>query len=111
MLTTRYKSHQAYAGLLKNHTYAIWGKKAVKCFPGGFFLDFVRRSGTTRAEGPHGGASHVRGAKQIRIGRRPRFFLPLPFSYRRIKVGKIAPNTYVPWQGAVTPFGWVQCSS
>ena len=33
-------------------------------FRGGVFLDFVRRSGTTRAEGPHGGASHVRRAKR-----------------------------------------------
>jgi len=32
------------------------------------FLDFVRRSGTTRTEGPHGGASYVRGAKRNRIG-------------------------------------------
>ena len=31
------------------------------------FLDFVGRSGTTRAEGPHGGASCVRGAKRNRI--------------------------------------------
>ena len=31
----------------------------------GIFLGFVRRSGTTRAEGPHGGvASHVRGARR-----------------------------------------------
>ena len=34
----------------------------------GTFLDFVRRSGTTRAEGPHGGALHVRGAKRNRVG-------------------------------------------
>ena len=33
----------------------------------GVLLDFVRRSGTTRAEGPHGGASYVRGAKRNRI--------------------------------------------
>ena len=30
-------------------------------------LDFVRRSGTTRAEGPHVGPQHVRGAKRSRI--------------------------------------------
>ena len=35
----------------------------------GIFLDFVRRSGTTRAEGPHGGALHVRRAKRNRIDR------------------------------------------
>ena len=40
------------------------------------FLNFVRRSGTTRAAGPHG--AHVRGAKRNRVDRRPRFILPPP---------------------------------
>ena len=32
------------------------------------FLDSVRRPGATRTEGPHGGASYVRGANRNRIG-------------------------------------------
>ena len=43
----------------------------------GIFLDFVRRSGTTRAEGPHG--AHVRRAERNRIDRRPQIILPLFF--------------------------------
>ena len=35
----------------------------------GVFLDFVRRPGTTRAEGPHGCASHVRRAERNRMDR------------------------------------------
>ena len=33
-------------------------KKSGNVFRVGIFLDFVRRSGTTRAEGPHGGVTH-----------------------------------------------------
>ena len=47
----------------------------------GIFLDFVRRSGTTRAEGPHGGALHVRRAKRNRIDRRSWIMLPLLCRY------------------------------
>ena len=42
-------------------------KRGVMFFGWVFFFDFVRRSGTTRAEGPHGGTSHVRGAKRNRV--------------------------------------------
>ena len=42
-------------------------KKAVKFYGWGFFCGFVRRSGTTRTEGSHGGASYVRRAKRNRI--------------------------------------------
>ena len=35
----------------------------------GICLDFVGRSGTTRAEGPHVGPQYVRGAKRNRINR------------------------------------------
>ena len=48
-------------------------KKGGNVFRAGIFLDSVRRSGTTRAESPHG--AHVRGAKRNRIDRRPRIFL------------------------------------
>ena len=47
----------------------------------GVLLDFVRRSGTTRAEGPHGGASYVRGAERNRVDCRPRIIVP--FFFRR----------------------------
>ena len=43
-------------------------RKVGRSFRVGMCLDFVRRSGTTRAEGPHG--AHVRGAKRNRIDRR-----------------------------------------
>ena len=44
-------------------------QKGGNVFRVGICLDFVkkRRSGATRAEGPHG--AHVRGAKRNRIGR------------------------------------------
>ena len=42
-------------------------KKSGDTFRVGIFLDFVGRSGTARTEGPHGGASYVRGAKRNRI--------------------------------------------
>ena len=42
------------------------GKRAV-ALSGGHFLGFVRRSGTTRAEGPHVGPQHVRRAKQVEL--------------------------------------------
>ena len=41
-------------------------KKSGSIFRVGIFLDFVWRSGTTRTEGPHGGASCVRGARRNR---------------------------------------------
>ena len=56
--------------------YAVRVKKSGYMFRVGVFLDFVRRSGTTRAEVPHGGASHVRRAKRSRIDRRARIILP-----------------------------------
>ena len=40
-------------------------KRAVIFFWVGIFQGFVRRSGTTRTEGQHGGVSHVRGANEI----------------------------------------------
>ena len=40
------------------------GKKSGKIFRVGISLDFVRRSGTARTEGPHGGASYVRRAQR-----------------------------------------------
>ena len=52
-------------------------KRAVIYFGWVFFFDFVRRSGTTRAEGPHVGPQHVRGAKRYRINRRSLVALPL----------------------------------
>ena len=42
----------------------------------GLFLGFVRQSGTTRAGGPHRGASYARGAKRNRIDRPSRVILP-----------------------------------
>ena len=45
----------------------LFTKKSGKIFQVGIFLDFVRRSGATRTEGPHGGASYARGANRIRI--------------------------------------------
>ena len=43
----------------------LLAKQGGNIFRVGVFLDFVRRSGTTRT--PHGGASYVRGAKRNRI--------------------------------------------
>ena len=53
-------------------------KERGSMFRVGVSLVFVRRSGTTRAEGPHG--AHVRGAKRNRVDRRSRMVLPLFFS-------------------------------
>ena len=51
------------------------------------FVDFVRRPGTTRAEGPHGGASYVRGAGRHRIDHsRAHRLLHLPAPFRRYLV-------------------------
>ena len=47
---------------------ALLTTKSGNVFRVGIFLGFGRRSGTTRTEGPHGGASYVRGAKRNRIG-------------------------------------------
>ena len=44
-------------------------KRSGSYFRVGIFLDFVRRSGTARAEGPHG--THVRRAERNRNNRRP----------------------------------------
>ena len=57
-------------------SWIMWFRDSVKAwrrgkyFQVGILLDFVRL--TTRAEGPHGAASHVRGAKRNRIDRHPR---------------------------------------
>ena len=57
-------------------------KEAVTFSRVGILLDFVRRSGTTRAEGPHVGPQHVRRAKRDRIDRRVWVTLPLSSRYR-----------------------------
>ena len=54
----------------------------------GIFLDFVRL--TTRAEGPHGGALHVRTAKRNRIDRHLTLFERLFFRYRECEEGEPA---------------------
>ena len=43
------------------------GEGSGNVFREGIFLDFVRQSGTTRAEGPHVDPQHVRRAKRNRI--------------------------------------------
>ena len=53
-------------------------KRAVVFFVWVFFLISLGGSGAARAEGPHGGASHVRRAKRNRIDRRSRVIERLP---------------------------------
>ena len=59
-------------------------KKNGDIFRVGIFLGFVRRSGTTRTEGSHEGASYVRGAKRNRIDHsRAHGLFYRPFSFFR----------------------------
>jgi hypothetical protein len=62
----------------------VIAKKSGHLFRVGLFLDFVRRPGTTRAEGPH--RAHVRGARRNRTDRCSRIISPLSFRYNNTKI-------------------------
>ena len=74
------------------------------CTRVGVVLDFVRRSGTTRAEGAHrgGGTLHVRRSKQNRLGR-------LSLRVRGAKRNRLDRHSWaierLPPQGRVAPNG------
>ena len=60
---------------------SITTKKSGDLFRVNVFLGFVRRSGTTRAEGPHVGPQHARGAKRNRVDHsRAHGLVYLPFA-------------------------------
>ena len=65
-------------------------KRSGNIFGVGVFLDFVRRSGATRAEGPHG--ARVRRAKRSRVDRHARIILPLLFRHRGGSVARLEPR-------------------